>query len=81
MNSLINITYNGLSGNYFAQIEPGIDDATLKRFCAEALRSGEVTGIGATAVPDHAFNNYVIDRFHGELTRFVLRPKVPFGRN
>jgi len=79
MNTLINITYNGLSGNYFAQLEPGIDDTTLKRFCAEALRSGEVSGIAATPVEDQAFTNYVVDRFHGELTRFVLRPKVPFG--
>lgn len=75
---LINITYQGQSGNYLAAIDPGVDDNTIRRTCEEAVRAGEVPGI-SMAIPANAFANFVIDRFHGEQTRFVVRPKVPFG--
>ena len=75
---LINITYNGQSGNYVVNLDTGADDGTIKRVCEEAVRAGEVPGI-APAIAKNAFGNFVIDRFHGNQTRFVVRPKVPFG--
>jgi len=78
MNVLINITWQGQSGNYFVNIDPGVDDATIKNICEEAVRGGEVPGLSRN-LPRHAFANFVIDRFHNEQVRFVVRPKVPFG--
>ena len=80
MNVLINITYQGQSGNYLVNMEPGVDDQTVKNVCEEAVRAGEVAGISPN-IPRNAFANFVIDRFHGEQARFVVRPKVPFGAN
>ena len=78
MNVLMNITWQGQSGNYWVNLDHGIDDGTIKRVAEEAVRSGEVAGIGAN-IPRNAFANFVIDRFHDGQTRFVIRPKVPFG--
>lgn len=78
MNVLINITWQGQSGNYLVHMDPGVDDNTIKNICEEAVRSGEVPGI-APNIPRHAFANFVVDRFGGEQPRFVVRPKVPFG--
>jgi hypothetical protein len=78
MNVLINITWQGQSGNYLVNMDEGVDDNTIKNVCEEAVRSGEVPGI-STAIPKNAFANFVIDRFNGNPTRFVVRPKVPFG--
>ena len=78
MNVLINITWQGQSGNYLVDIDPGVDDNTIKSVCEEAVRSGEVPGISPN-IGKNAFANFVIDRFHGTQPRFVVRPKVPFG--
>lgn len=78
MNALINITYQGQSGNYLVHLDPGLDDHTIKHVCEEAIRAGEVPGI-APELPRDAFANFVVDRFDGTPVRFVLRPKVPFG--
>ena len=78
MNVLINITWQGQSGNYHVNIDPGADDYTIKNVVEEAVRNGEVPGISPN-IPKRAFANFVIDRFHGGQTRFVVRPKVPFG--
>ena len=77
---LVNITYAGQSGNWFTQLDTGSDDNTIRRLCEEAVRGGEVSGV-PTNIPGNAFANFVIDRFNGtgEQTRFVVRPKVPFG--
>ena len=78
-NVLINITYQGQSGNYYATIDPGTDDQTVRNVCEEAVRAGEVPGI-RQSIGKNAFANFVIDRFNNAFeTRFVLRPKVPFG--
>ena len=53
MNVLINITYQGQSGNYLVNMDPGVDDATIKGVCEEAVRSGEVSGI-SPAIPKNA---------------------------
>ena len=78
MNVLMNITWQGQSGNYWVNLDQGVDDATIKRVAEEAVRSGEVVGI-SKRIPRNAFANFVIDRFHEGQTRFVIRPKVPFG--
>ncbi len=78
MNVLINMTYQGQSGNYLVNMDPGVDDQTIKSVCEEAVRAGEVAGISPN-IPRNAFANFVVDRFHGEQIRFVVRPKVPFG--
>ncbi len=79
MSVLINMTYNGQSGNYVANIDAGLDDGSIRRICEEAVRAGEVPGI-AKNIAVEAFQNFVIDRFHGNQgVRFVVRPKVPFG--
>lgn len=79
MSVLINMTYQGQSGNYLAKIDAGLDDASIRRLCEEAVRAGEVQGITANLHVD-AFEHSVIDRFHGNQgVRFVVRPKVPFG--
>jgi hypothetical protein len=78
MNVLMNITWHGQSGNYWVNLDPGVDDATIKRVAEEAVRAGEVRGI-CSQIPRNAFANFVIDRFHDGQTRFVIRPKVPFG--
>lgn len=78
---LINMTYNGRSGSYLAKIDPGLDDTNIRRICEEAVRAGEVEGLGSN-IPGDAFSNFVIDRFHGsEGARLVVRPKVPFGNS
>ena len=79
MSVLINMTYQGRSANYWAQIDPGMDDASIRRICEEAVRAGEVPGLPKN-IQRNAFANFVIDRFNGnDGVRFVLRPKVPFG--
>ena len=75
---IINITWQGQSGTYVTHLPRGADDATIKRVCEEAVRSGEVPGIHPS-IPHNAFRHFVIDRFHDHGTRFVVRPKVPFG--
>ena len=37
MSVLINMTYNGRSGNYLANIDEGLDDASIRRICEEAV--------------------------------------------
>lgn len=62
-----------------ANIDPGIEDGSIRRLCEEAVRAREVPGMAKTN-PVDAFRNFVIDPFHGnEGARFVVRPKVPFG--
>ena len=78
MNVLINITYHGQSGNYLVNMDPGVDDATIKNICEEAVRSGEVPGV-SPAIPKNAFANFVIDRFHGDQPRFRARVAPPSG--
>ena len=79
MSVLINMTYNGQSANYRANIRAGLDDASIRRICEEAVRAGEVPGIGRN-MPVDAFRNFVVDRFRGNQgVSTVLRPKVPFG--
>lgn len=82
MKVILNITYNGQSGNYPVKLEDNVHDETIRRIAEEAVRAGEVAGIRARNVPSGAFDHFVIDRFRagrGRETRYVVRPKVPFG--
>lgn len=78
MNVLINLTWQGQSGNYLVDMDPSVDDATVMNICEESVRAGEVPGV-SREIPKNAFANFVIDRFPGAQPRFVVRPKVPFG--
>lgn len=84
MKVLINITYDGQNGDYRCDMDPNVsDDDTVRRVCEEALRGGEVQGIDRRDVGRGVFANFVVDRFGGageRETRFVVRPKVPFGK-
>ena len=77
MNVLIDIAWLGQSGSFLAEIDPGVDDDTVRNVCEDAVRSGEVTGISPD-IPKNAFANFTIDRLGGEPTRLVVRPKVSF---
>jgi hypothetical protein len=78
MNVLMNITWQGQSGNYWVNLDPTVDDAMVKSVAEEAVRSGEVAGLSAD-IRRNAFSDFVIDRFQDGQARFVIRPKVPFG--
>jgi len=78
MKILFNITYQGQAGNYNVDIDPTVDDATVKQVAEEAIRSNEVPNISPD-LPQGAFDSFVVDRFEDGVARFVIRPKVPFG--
>jgi hypothetical protein len=81
MKATLNITLQGVSADYGLQIDPGMNDRDIKRLAVEVVRSGEVPGLHIGNLPDHTFDNYVVDRFDGVEggLRLYLRPKVPFG--
>ena len=79
MSVLMNVTYNGLSGNFFAQLPAGMNDDTIRRVVEEAVRAGEVPGLPPN-IPGNAFADHVIDRVgDANQARYIVRPKVPFG--
>jgi hypothetical protein len=77
----LNITYNGLSADYPLELDYEIGDADVKRVATELVRTGDVPGLQIANLPEHAFDNYVVDRFVSPQggQRIYLRPKVPFG--
>lgn len=78
--AILNITYNGLSVDYKAQIADHMEDRDIRRTAVELIRSGELRGLHIAHLPDGAFNDYVIDRLaSANGARIYLRPKVPFG--
>ena len=79
MNVILNMTYQGQSGDYAARFNQNVSDNEVRRVCEEAVRAGEVKGI-TNAIPNGAFDGTVVDRYFGsEGARFIVRPKVPFG--
>lgn len=79
MSVLMNVTYNGLSGNYFTKLPAGINDHGIRRVVEEAVRAGEVPGLPQN-IPGNAFADHVIDRVDDvNQARYIVRPKVPFG--
>ena len=79
---ILNITYQGRSGDVAGQVDDTVTDNDIRRLAVELLRGGEVPGMGRLDVPDNAFDNFVVDRFASAEggNRIYLRPKVPFGR-
>lgn len=79
--AVLNITYNGLSADYPLDVEMNLTDGDVRRIAVEVVRSGGVRGLQIATLSDHAFDDYVVDRFRTPQggNRIYLRPKVPFG--
>ena len=79
--AVLNITYQGNSGDYDLEIDYTASDADIRRIAVEVVRSGGIRGLHLANLPDNAFANYVVDRLRspGGEERIYLRPKVPFG--
>lgn len=78
--AILNITYNGLSVDHSVAIAEKMRDNDVRRTAVELIRSGSIRGLHIAHLPDHAFDNYVVDRLHtAQGNRVYLRPKVPFG--
>jgi hypothetical protein len=77
----LNITYDGLSADCQIEVDYQIADPDVRRIAIEILRTGGVPGLHIANLPDHAFDNFVVDRFDTPAggQRIYLRPKVPFG--
>ena len=79
--AILNITYQGQSADYELELDFAASDADIRRIAVEVVRSGGVRGLYVAQLPDHAFDNFVIDRLPAPdgAQRIYLRPKVPFG--
>jgi hypothetical protein len=79
--AILNITYQGESADYELALDFAASDADIRRIAVEVVRSGGVRGLFVPQLPEHAFDNFVIDRLRGPDggQRIYLRPKVPFG--
>ena len=76
--TILNITYNGLSADYPLDVDVALTDRDVRRIAVEVVRAGGVRGLHVPALPEDAFDDFVIDRFD-QGARIYLRPKVPFG--
>jgi len=79
--AILNITYSGLSADYQLDVDYNLTDADVRRIAVEVVRAGGVRGLRVPELSDHAFDQFVVDRFdtHEGGKRIYLRPKVPFG--
>jgi len=79
--AVLNITYSGLSADYPLDVEMNLTDRDVRRIAVEVVRSGGLRGLSIANLPEHAFDDYVVDRFDTPQggRRIYLRPKVPFG--
>ena len=79
--AILNITLNGISADHAIEVDYELGIADVRRIAVEVVRSGEIPGLHLAALPDNAFDHYVIDRFVSPdgRRRIYLRPKVPFG--
>jgi len=78
----LNVTYNGMNGDYPDPVSYDATDGDIKQIATEAIRTGYIPGI--TADPNVNLADFVVDRFPAtdELpARLMLRPKTPFGMN
>lgn len=77
--TVINLTVRGLSANYVTHVPAEATDHDIRRYCEEAIRSGEVPGfqpdLSGGGLADHVIDRFVID---GQ-PRIIVRPRVPFG--
>ncbi len=58
-----------------------LTDGDVRRIAVEVVRSGGIRGLVIANLGEHAFDDYVVDRFETPQggRRIYLRPKVPFG--
>ena len=79
--AVLNITYQGLSADYPLDVDMNLTDRDVRRIAVEVVRSGGVRGLQIANLAEHAFDDFVIDRFRTPQggNRIYLRPKVPFG--
>jgi hypothetical protein len=78
---ILNITLQGVSADHALEFDMEPRDADVKRVAVELVRSGSLSGLHIGGLSEHAFDDYVIDRFDTPEggRRLFLRPKVPFG--
>ncbi|MCB9745024.1 MAG: hypothetical protein H6741_08305 [Alphaproteobacteria bacterium] len=76
----LNITLHGQNGDLVDPVPFGASDAELRRWAAEAVRSGSVPGVSAQRA---SFADFIVDRFPASdavpFHRIFLRPSTPFG--
>lgn len=79
--AILNITYEGMSGDVPGEIDDGVTDGDLRRIAVEVVRSGDIRGLHIASLADDAFDGFVVDRLQDPdgKARIYLRPKVPFG--
>lgn len=79
--AILNITYQGMSGDVPGDLDDRLSDADLRRIAVEVVRSGDIHGLHLATLPDDAFDGFVVDRLQDPdgKSRIYLRPKVPFG--
>lgn len=77
----LNITWAGNNGDLPDPVPFDGADGDIKQMAAEAVRGGDILGIGADAGVN--FNDFIVDRFQATeevpYNRLFLRPKTPFG--
>jgi hypothetical protein len=77
----VNVTWKGSNGDLPDPVSVDAQDADVKRWVQEAVRTGGVPGIAADPTAD--FTDFVVDRFQPTEVRpwamFATRPKTPFG--
>lgn len=83
MNVSINVTLNGQNGDFRCELDGDLPDDMILGMVREAIQGGNVTGIEPQPVPEEVADTFVIDRYPGNVegvdTRFIVRPKTPFG--
>ena len=77
----LNVTYGRQNGDLPDFIEYDLPDDELRTMVAEAIRGGDIPGVGQ--FPDADLANYEVDRFPATddipYNRLFLRPKTEFG--
>lgn len=77
----LNITWQGQNGDLPDTVSYHASDADLLRWATEAIRSGDVAGIGRQR--NARLKGFVVDRFPASAQvpypRIFVRPKTPFG--
>lgn len=77
----VNVTYGGSNGDLPDPVSYDSGDGDVKTWVSEAIRTGGIPGIAATANVD--LTDFVVDRFTANEARpfnlIQLRPKTPFG--
>lgn len=77
----LNITWNGQNGDLPDPVSFDAADGDLFMWAQEAVRNGDVPGIGGDQNAD--FHGFIVDRYPATndvpYNRLMLRPKTAFG--